>query len=417
METPILTFLTRPVRRPHAMYNGFMMMKYRQLGPKGPMVSALGFGCMRLPTQGGRIDRRQSTAMLYKAIDSGVNYLDTAYPYHGGESETFIGDVVVGRRRENVILADKMPVWLVESASDLDKFFDEQRRRLKSDTIDVYHFHALNAERWEKMRKLGALDWLARKKETGDIRYAGFSFHDDYSAFEAIVNGWDWDVCQIQYNFMDVDDQAGTKGLRLAHSKNIGVIVMEPLLGGNLTTPPRVVQTIWERSTAPNRSPVERALRWVWNHEEVGLVLSGMSALEHVEENLHVASEAVIGELDAVELALYDEVRAAYISLKAIGCTACGYCMPCPEGVDIPSNFRSYNQAATYGNPEGARGQYARMKDLFDRGLSETDTRGINCISCRICEPKCPQGLKIGDLMPEVAAVLGGTKTLEEARI
>jgi predicted aldo/keto reductase-like oxidoreductase len=399
------------------MYNGFMTMKYRQLGPKGPKVSALGFGCMRFPTEGGKIDRRQSTAMLYHAIDSGVNYLDTAYPYHGGESETLIADVVTGRRREQVMIADKMPVWLVESASDLDKYFDEQRRRLKSDTIDVYHLHALNGERWEKMKKFGASDWLARKKEAGDIRYAGFSFHDDYAAFEYIVNGWNWDVCQIQYNFMDINEQAGTKGLCLAHSKGVGVIVMEPLLGGNLATPPRTVQAIWDRSATPDRSPVERALRWVWDQKEVGLVLSGMSAMEHVEENLQVASEAAIGELDAAELALYDKVRVAYISLKAIGCTACEYCMPCPEGVDIPSNFRAYNQAATYGNLEGARGQYARMKDLFDRGLSETDTRGIHCISCGTCEPKCPQGLKIGDLMPEVAAVLDGTKTLEEASI
>ena len=392
-------------------------MKRRKIGPKGPEVSALGFGCMRFPIEGGKIERKESAAMLCEAIDAGVDYLDTAWPYHDGESETFIADVVTGNRRDAVKIADKMPCWLLEKSADMDRFFDEQKRRLKSESIDVYLLHALDGERWKKVLDLGILDWLARKKESGEITYAGFSFHDAYPAFETILGGWDWDLCQIQYNFMDVEDQAGLKGLKLAHEKGIGVIVMEPLLGGSLAVPPEPVRDVWAKSAHPEWSPVERALRWLWDQKEVGAVLSGMSSLEQVRENLRVAADAGTGVLEEDERALFDEARATYRSLKAIGCTSCGYCKPCPQGVDIPHNFNSFNKAAMFGNIAGARGEYSWMLKSFEKGIAQNDPRALHCISCGECEPKCPQKLEIATLMPEVAAFLGGEKELEAVRV
>lgn len=392
-------------------------MNRRKLGPRGPEVSALGFGCMRFPTVDGKIDRPASTAMLEKAIDEGVDYLDTAWPYHDGESETFIADAVTGSRRDAVKIASKLPTWLVESTADLDKYFDAQRKRLRSDMIDVYLLHALDTERWKKMQEFGALDWLAKKKESGEIGYAGFSFHDDYACFESIIDAWEWDVCQIQYNFMDVDEQAGTRGLRRAYDKGVGVIVMEPLLGGNLVDAPEPVAEIWNRSAHKEWTPVERALRWAWDQKEVGMILSGMSSMAHVTENLKIASDSTVDELSPAERGLFDEARVAYQGLKAIGCTACDYCKPCPQGVNIPRNFGLFNKASMYANIDAARGQYRWLLTEFEKGLSKNDTRALHCISCGECEPKCPQKLKIGTLMPEVAAFLGGEKSMDKANI
>jgi len=392
-------------------------MTKRRLGVRGPEVSPLGFGCMRLPTRDGRIDRPAAATMLRTALDRGVNYVDTAWPYHDGESETFLAEVLESGSYGHVLVADKLPTWLVESPADLDRFFDEQRRRLKRDRIDVYLLHALDAKRWPAMQAVGADEWLHRRKEAGDIGWAGFSFHDDYPAFESIVAGWDWDICQIQYNYMDVEEQAGTRGLELAAGKGIGTVVMEPLLGGNLANPPAPVEAVWRRSAEPRWSAAERALRWLWNRRDVDLVLSGMSRLDQVEENLRVAEAAEPEGLNAAEAALYDEVRSVYRSLKAIGCTGCGYCMPCPQGVDIPWNFRTFNTFAMYGNADWSRGQYRWMRASYEKGLSETDPRAEMCISCGECEPKCPQKLTIGRLMPQVAEVLGGTKEPAEIRL
>ena len=392
-------------------------MNRRKIGPKGPEVSALGFGCMRFPTHNGKIERKESAAMLHEAIDAGVDYLDTAWPYHDGESESFIADAVTGERRDKIKIADKMPCWLLKEPADMDRFFDEQKRRLKRERIDVYLLHSLDGERWKTVVNLGILDWLAAKKESGEIGYAGFSFHDAYPAFETILGGWDWDVCQIQYNFMDVKEQAGLKGLKLAHEKGIGVIIMEPLLGGNLADPPPPIREIWAKSAHPEWTPVERALRWLWDQREIGIVLSGMSSLSQTRENINIAAEASVGDLNDEERALFDEARNAYRQLKAIGCTECGYCRPCPQGVDIPENFKTFNNAAMFGDIAGARGKYAWMLTSFEKGISKTDSRALHCVSCGECETKCPQKLHISRLMGEVAVFLGGEKELSEVRL
>jgi len=390
-------------------------MKRRKLGSRGPELSILGFGCMRLPTSGEKINRDEATAMFNMAIDAGVDYLDTAWPYHEGESEKIIGDVFKGSRRDSVKIADKMPTWLVKSHADLDKFFSQQLKRLKTDYIDVYLLHSLDAAKWKTMLEIGAIDWLAKKKERGDIAYAGFSFHDHYASFETILNAWEWDVCQIQYNFLDVKEQAGVRGLRLAYEKNIGVIIMEPLLGGNLVKAPKAVEALWARSAHPEWTPVERALRWLWDQKEVGAVLSGMSSVVHVRENLKIASAASMGELSDDEKLLYDEALTVYKELKAVGCTGCGYCKHCPHGVDIPWNFKLINRGIMYGNPDSARDEYKGMLKSFEKGLLPSDPRALNCISCGECEPKCPQKLEIGRLMPEAAALLGAQKSFDEA--
>jgi hypothetical protein len=257
-------------------------MNKRRIGLKGPEVSALGFGCMRFPVKDGKIDRTLAKAMILESWDKGVTYWDTAWPYHDGDSEVFIAEVLAseeGPRREEITIADKMPSWLVESAEDLDKYFQAQLERLQTDYIDVYLLHALDTERWANLKKHGALEWLSAKKKSGEIRYAGFSFHDKAQVFTDILEGYDWDLCQIQYNFMDVEEQAGRAGLQKAFEKGVGVIVMEPLLGGNLAEAPARVAGIWKESDHPEWSPVERALRWLWDQKEVGIVLSGMSTL------------------------------------------------------------------------------------------------------------------------------------------
>ncbi len=386
-------------------------MKKRKLGLKGPEVSILGFGCMRLPISKGKINRPEAESMLLQAIDAGVNYLDTAWLYHNGESETFIADTITGSRRDEVIIADKMPSWLIEDSADLDKYFDLQRKKLKSSRIEVYLIHGLNLERWNKIQKTGVLDWLTRKKESGEIGYTGFSFHDEYSSFETIIEAWDWDICQIQYNYMNIDDQAGSKGLTLAHKRGVGVIAMEPLLGGKLVTAPKPVKEVWSKSGYPDWNPVERALRWLWDQKQIGMLLSGMSSMAHVKDNVRIASEAEAEVFSALEKDLYKEAKKAYQSLKAINCTACDYCKPCPRGVDIPWNFKLYNRAAMYENLEASRQGYNWMLKSYEMGISKIDTRGIHCISCGDCMPRCPQNLNISSLMPEVAAVLGGEKS------
>ncbi len=393
-------------------------MKKRKLGHRGPEVSALGFGCMRLPVKGGCINRPAASAMFEKAIDSGVNYFDTAWLYHNGESESFIADTITGSRRDEVIIADKMPSWLIKDSADLDKYFDLQRKKLKSSRIEVYLIHGLNSERWITIQKTGVLDWLARKKETGEIAYTGFSFHDDYSCFETIIDAWDWDICQIQYNFMNTDYQAGIKGLIRAYDRGIGVISMEPLLGGKLVTAPKPVKEVWLKSGHQDWNPVERALRWLWDQKQIGMVLSGMNSMEHVNDNVRIASDAETGAFSVFEKNLYQEARAAYQSLQAINCTACDYCKPCPRGVDIPWNFNLYNRAVMYENLEASRKGYSWMQKSYEMGISKIDTRGIHCISCGDCMPKCPQNLNIASLMPEIAAVLGGEKsTIRESAV
>jgi len=386
-------------------------MQYRKFGKLDWQVSALGFGCMRLPTLEGdrsRIDEPEATRMLHWAIDAGVNYLDTAYPYHDGNSERVVGRALQGGYRQKVRLATKMPTWLIESSADFDRYLNEQLQKLGTDHIDFYLLHGLSAERWPKVRDLGVREWAEGAIASGRIRHIGFSFHDKTDVLRQIIDEYDrWALCQIQYNYMDVENQAGTAGLRYAASKGLAVVVMEPLLGGRLVNPPAAVQALWD--TAPvKRSPSDWALQWLWSQPEVSVALSGMSAMEQVEQNLASAAASRVGLLTAEELALVDRVRAAYQALCPIPCTACNYCMPCPNGVAIPQNFAIFNNGRMYNQFAGARAHYARTKE---------EERASACIGCRECETKCPQHIPIADWMPIVDEVLGLGRDFESCTL
>ncbi len=377
-------------------------MKYRKFGKLDWQVSALGFGCMRLPTKDGdssKIDEPEATKMVHYAIDHGVNYVDTAYPYHGGNSELFVGRALQGGYREKVKLATKLPCWQVESAKDFDKYLNEQLQKLQTEHIDFYLLHGLNQQRWPKMRDLGVMERAEKAMEDGRIGHICFSFHDKVEVFKEIVDAYDgWTHCQIQYNYMDIENQAGTEGLRYAASKGLAVVIMEPILGGRLVDPPQPIQDLWE-AAPKKRAPADWALQWLWNQPEVSVVLSGMSAMQHVEENVASAGTSGIGTLTDEELAFIGQVRTKYEELCPIPCTKCEYCLPCPNGVNIPRNFELYNEGVMYEKPDHARTGYTMW-------FPEPE-RADQCIQCRECEEKCPQGIPISEWMPVVHQVLG----------
>jgi len=381
-------------------------MQYRSFGRLDWKPSALGFGAMRLPTIGddpARIDEDLATRMIRTAVDAGVNYVDTAWPYHREQSEPFIGRCLQNGYRERVKLATKMPVWLIEATSDFDKYVNIQLERLQTDRIDFYLLHGLNKARWPNVRDLGVFDWVERAIADGRIGHVGFSFHDDLATFKEIVDAYDWAFCQIMYNYMDIAFQAGREGLRYAASKGIAVVVMEPLRGGSLArNVPEAVQNLWE-SAGAQRSPADWALQWVWNHPEVSLLLSGMTAMEHVVENLESAEHSGVGTLTGEELRLVDRVREAYRALSPIPCTDCKYCQPCPSGVDIPRIFENYNNAIMYSAPARYRMSYNRFMDAA--------TRADNCVECGQCESVCPQQIEVIDWLKRAHAFLTETSS------
>jgi len=385
-------------------------MQYRKFGRLDWKVSALGFGCMRFPTKGddhSNIDEPEATRMLYYAIDHGVNYLDTAYPYHGGNSEKFLGRVLKGEYREKVRLATKLPSWLIESPEDFDRYLNEQLERLQTEHIDFYLLHGLNEDRWHKLHALEVLTWAEGAMADGRIGHLGFSFHDDYEVFKEIIDAYDgWTFCQIQYNYMDVEEQAGTKGLKYAASKGLAVVVMEPIRGGRLVNPPPPVQELWD-SAPKKRTPADWALQWVWNHPEVSVVLSGMSTMEQVKENVASAEVSGPNKLTEEELALIARVRERYRELCPIPCTKCEYCMPCPNGVNIPRNFEIFNEGVMYNRIEDARRMYERLPE---------EERASACVQCLQCEELCPQQIPISEWMVRVHEVLGEGKPYESAR-
>lgn len=337
-------------------------MQYRQLGHGEQNVSILGMGCMRLPVIDGdesRIDEARATALLHRAVDLGINYFDTAYPYHQGHSETFLGRALQGEGlRKKVLLASKLPSWSIETSCDFDRYLNEQLQRLRTDHIDCYLLHALKADWWYKLVELGVLDFLDRAIADGRIGCAGFSFHDDLPLFKTIVDAYDWSFCQIQYNYMDEEIQAGRIGLEYAAAKGLGVIVMEPLRGGHLARPaPADIQHLWDRA-AVKRSPAEWALRWVWNRPEVTCLLSGMNELTQLDENCHLANRVQPESLSTEELALIGTVRDQLRQRIKVPCTTCGYCLPCPAGVNIPRIFSIYNDCFIYGDPTFPRRIY-----------------------------------------------------------
>jgi len=375
-------------------------MQYRKFA-KDLEVSALGFGMMRLPILNGdegQIDKEKAFKMVRYAIDNGVNYIDTAYPYHKGNSEIFTAEVLKGGYRKKVLLATKMPVWLVNEKDDFERLLNEQLNKLETNHIDCYLLHALSKNSWEKVYNLGVLDFLVKAKNEGKINKIGFSFHDEFHVFKDIIDAFDWDFSQIQFNYLDEDEQAGLRGLKYAHSKGISIIVMEPLKGGKLAKePPEKVKDIWN-SYNVKRTPAEWALRYVLNFEEVSLLLSGMSTIEQVEENLKVINDAYPYSLNEEEIKLIKKVKETYKNLNQIGCTSCKYCMPCPFGVDIPRNFSVYNSAFIYNDLEGSRKVY--------NNYINKENRAENCKECGKCEDVCPQKLPIRSLLKDVHKTL-----------
>jgi len=364
-------------------------------------LSVLGFGCMRLPVLADdRVDVPETVRMIRYAIDHGVNYVDTAYPYHVGESETAVGEALRDGYRERVQLATKLPPWLVRSREDMDKVLAEQLKKLQTDHIDYYLVHALDRNSWPAMKALGVTQFLDAAKADGRIRYTGFSFHDDEDVFEQIVDGYAWDFCQIQYNYMDEEYQAGTKGLKYAAAKGLGVVVMEPLRGGSLTKTIPEIERIWAGSGS-HKSPAAWALNWLWSHPEVTVVLSGMSRMDQVIENVGIAAEETAGPLSSRELEAVRRVKEAYLNRMKVGCTGCGYCMPCNNGVNIPGCFEQFNIAHMYGTIENARMFYRLSVFLGENG------RAAKCIECGECEEKCPQQLPIRERLKDVEALLG----------
>jgi hypothetical protein len=377
-------------------------MLYRKAPKTGDELSILGFGCMRLPQKDGRIDEERATRQIRHSIDRGVNYIDTAWPYHGGESERFVGRALAGGYRERVRLATKLPAWLVESRADMDRFLDAQLRKLAVSRIDYYLVHSLRGQTWDRMAALGIAGFLDQAKSDGRVGRAGFSFHGLREDFKRIVDAYPWEFCQIQYNYLDEENQAGTEGLKYAASKGLGVIVMEPLRGGVLGVSPQppAIDALW-REAERRRTPAEWALRWVWNHAEVTVALSGMNDEAQVEENLRIAAEASPGSLTTAEIDLAGRVSRKYREIMKVGCTGCGYCQPCPSGVDIPGNFDTFNAFHTFGKTQEAAFLYVvRLGGI----LTGQSAYASLCSRCLDCLEKCPQGLKIPDLLEQVAA-------------
>ena len=358
-------------------------MNYRDFPAAGKKVSALGMGCMRMPTlneEGHPIDRPKAIELIRHAIDGGVTYVDTAYGYHDGKSEGLVGEALKDGYRERVTLATKLPVWLVKERADMERLLDEQLARLGTDHVDIYLAHALDGKRFDEMQKLGLLEFMDEMVEKGKIRYPGFSFHDDAAAFRHIVDSYDWKVAQVQMNLLDEFYQATMDGVRYAASKGIRVVVMEPVRGGALVkSVPEEVKALYAAG-APGRSAAEWAFRWLIDKPEFMTILSGMSTLEQVDDNLHIFSAADVGCLTDAEKDVLTNVRKAYEARIKVGCTGCEYCMPCPQGINIPQIFKSYDTASMFGDYEGFRKQYNSL-----------DVNASACVGCESCVGACPQ--------------------------
>ncbi|MEN6342703.1 MAG: aldo/keto reductase [Methanospirillum sp.] len=386
-------------------------MQYRHVPKNGDQLSALGFGAMRLPMRMGRIDEERATRQIREAIERGVNYIDTAVPYHGGESERFLGRALQDGYRERVNLATKLPPWSVKRREDMDRILEIQLKKLRTDRIDYYLLHSLEAGSWKRLQDLGVLEFLDAAAASGKIRNAGFSFHGDIRTFREIIEAYDWTFCQIQYNFLDTTNQAGTEGLRYAAANRVAVMVMEPLRGGMLAANlPAEAERLY-RQSGLDRSPAEWALRWVWNHPEVTVVLSGMNDERHIAENLATCEDALPGSMTADELATVDAVADAYRRLMKVGCTGCAYCMPCPAGVNIPQCFSLYNthaMASRRADRFMARGMYGM--NLMG-GMAGERADASLCRDCGRCAKACPQRIAIPSELKKVGRTLGGLQT------
>lgn len=376
-------------------------MRYRNIPKLGIKVSAFGLGCMRFPmktTEDGKteVDYPLAESIIHRAVDGGVNYLDTAFVYSNGQNEDVVGRALQGGYREKVYLATKLPTWQCEKTQDMYDLFEKQLKALRTDHIDFYLIHSLSADKWDKMKEIGVREFLDELKAKKLIRYACFSFHDSYEAFEHILNDYDWDMCQIQFNILDVNNQAGLKGLKLAGSKNIPVVIMEGLLGGKLASVPDTVQAVYD-SYSEKRSAAEWAFRWLCNFDEVATVLSGVTDINMTEDNLRIFDRVYAGCMSDEELQIIDKAREEYQKRLKIGCTGCRYCMPCPQGVDIPGIFSIWNDSYKFNRQEEGKHRYA--------SLSEAN-RASMCVGCGACQSVCPQNLSIPEKLREAETEL-----------
>ncbi len=381
-------------------------MQYRTIKKLDLSLSTFGIGCMRLPLQqqpdglkdSSKIDQDEAVRMIRHGIDEGVNYIDTAYPYHGGNSERVVAEALKDGYREKVYLATKLPVWLAKSYDDFDRLLNEQLEKLQTDHIDFYLLHALNAERWEFLKKVNVFKFLDQAKKDGRIRHAGFSFHDQLPLFKEIIDSYSWDMTQIQLNLLDDHYQAGLEGLHYAADRDVMVVIMEPLRGGALAARiPNDVRDVWNQAET-KRTPVEWAFRWLADFKEVSVILSGVSTMEQLQDNLRIFTDAAPGCMNEQEKDLVSQVQALYRSKIRVNCTRCNYCMPCPSGVNIPEVFRLYNNMFLFDDPESSRSQYQKLiKDQSD---------ATQCVECGLCEAACPQSIPIINKLVEAHQAL-----------
>ncbi|MBQ3079620.1 MAG: aldo/keto reductase [Clostridia bacterium] len=355
----------------------------------GNMISVLGFGCMRFPRKMGKIRMKETEREVLEAIKGGINYFDTAYIYPGSESA--LGEILHKNGvREKVHIATKLPHYLVKSIDGLEKMFSEELKRLKTDYVDYYLMHMLtDTDTWERLKGLGIEKWLSDKKAAGKIRQIGFSYHGNSDMFIKLLGAYDWDMCLIQYNYLDEHSQAGRRGLHFAHDKGIAVMIMEPLRGGKLVK--RLPENAKKAFSAHSihRTPAEWAFKWLFNQEEITCVLSGMNSMEMLKENMKTAAETVPGELTHDDFQMIERVKSAINENMKVGCTGCGYCMPCPKRVDIPGTFAAYNRRYSDGK------FWSFIDYVICTALRRNSTAASNCIECGKCEKHCPQGIKI----------------------
>lgn len=379
-------------------------MRYKSLGKTGIRVSVLGLGCMRFPElENGHVDEHKAALIIKRAMERGINYFDTAYIYHNEESEALLGRALAEYDRQSYKIATKLPVWKVADYEDMERILQVQLNRLDRDFIDCYLLHGLDKYSWKKMKELDVFSFLDKALEQKKIKYIGFSFHDDVDTFKEIVDGYTWDFCQIQYNYLDENYQAGREGLEYAAGKNLGVVIMEPLRGGLLSTNmPGPASEIFE-SSVYKKSPASWALNWIWNQKAVTTVLSGMSTIGQLDENADCAESSGNNMMSEEELSVIEKVKDFYKSLEKVKCTNCRYCMPCPKNVNIPAIFSVYNSAFIFNNDplKAKEAYYVRIKE---------QERAVNCVNCGKCEEKCPQHIHIMALLQKIAAFFGHSK-------
>ncbi len=369
-------------------------MKYRKNIKNGDELSILGFGCMRFSK-----NIKETKAQIIYAIEKGINFFDTAYTYP--KSEETLGKILTNETRKKIKISTKLPPYLISSYEDFDKIFNKQLKRLKTDYIDYYFIHALtDLKIWERLVKLGILEWIAEKKQTQQIINLGFSYHGGEKEFLQLIDSYDWDFCMIQYNYLDENNQAGKKGLQYAYQKQIPIFIMEPLRGGTLVNQLPIKALNLMKKTDPNKSPAEWGLRWVWHHEEVTMLLSGMNSMAMLKENIKIATSSE--KLNKKELAMFAEIKEIMLNQNQIPCTGCNYCLPCPYNVDIPTCFSCYNDYKIEGWKKGV------VKYIMQTSLKKEAQNASRCVGCGICEKKCPQNIAIRKELKKVSKKLEG---------